>query len=465
MNSLSSLVGAQTFESTVLSRLFGALSDAAIAYAVLRNYEHLPFRLDARDIDIVVVPEDLSRAVNVVARVAQQFGFRFANYYDDERMRQVALFKRSEQGLFDLKIDFFTSSQVFGIQCMSAQEMLSGHRLHNGIPVVSGVVMVLDKLLFHLAVGKSVHPKYDVLFGEVAWNNRSELQAGLAGSVGGVAADDMMSAIMTDRASSIPVLPVSRRVQMLSRMWRRRKKGASLLMARFVAERVRNRWRPHGLLVSVSGPDGSGKTTVIDLVLAQLRKCYGADSVEYHHFRPTFLPRIAEVAKATGAVKAVDTDYGSPHRAQPSGILGSITRLSYYALDYALGYFRAVRPSLTNRKIVVFDRYYYDMICDPRRSRVRLPSWYLRMVGRLLPLPRFAFFIRVIPEIAYARKQELTRERIMELNDAYGNLVRRGWMIEIDNNGPAERAAAEIVDHIVEHYDAAARRQLKVAAR
>lgn len=465
MNSLSPPVWAQTFESAVLSRLFSDLSDAAIAYAVLRNYEHLPTRLEARDIDIVVAPEDLSRAVDVVMRIAQQFGFRFANYYDDERMRQVALFKRNEQESFDLKIDFFTNSQVFGIQYMSAREMLSDHHLHNGIPVVSDVVMVLDKLLFHLAVGKSLHSKYDALFGEVARNNRSVLRDRLAGLVGAATADDMVSAIIADRSSGIPVLPVSRRAGMFARMWRRRKKGASLLMARFVAERVRNRWRPHGLLVSVSGPDGSGKTTVIDLALAQLRQCYGADSVEYHHFRPTFLPRIAEVAKATGAVRAVDTDYGRPHRTEPSGFLGSMTRLSYYALDYALGYFRAVRPSLINRKIVVFDRYYYDMICDPRRSRVRLPGWYLRMVGHLLPLPRFAFFIRVLPEVAYARKQELTRERISGLNDAYGDLVRRGWMIEIDNNGPAERAAAEIVNHIVDHYDAAARRQLKVAAR
>lgn len=465
MNAMPPTALPDTFEHAVLSRLFNDLSFAGIGYAVLRNHDQLPFRLGARDIDLVVRPEHLPRAIRVVVRLARSFGFQSADRYADERMTQLAFVSRGEQGLFDLKIDFFTSSQVFGIELMSADEMLRDLRWHNGIPVVSEVILLLDKWLFHLAVGKPVHPKYDARFGRIARDHRPRLLAKLTPLLGRAEADRQVSALASDTASHMAGLPAGRRVRMLARMWRRQERSGLLLMARFLAERLRNRLSPHGLLVSVSGPDGSGKTTVIDLALARLRQIYGVDAVEYHHFRPSMLPRIAHMAKAAGAVGKVDADYSRPHRARPSGVFGSLVRLSYYGMDYVLGYLRVVRPALMDRKVILFDRYYYDMICDPGRSRIRLPRWCLRAMARLLPLPAVAFFIQVAPEVAHARKPELTREQIAALNLHYGDLVRRGWMVEIGNDGSAEQAAAAIVDHIVAHRGKAAWRALEAVSR
>lgn len=205
--------------------------------------------------------------------------------------------------------------------------------------------------------------------------------------------------------------------------------------------------RLHGVFLSVSGPDGSGKTTVIDMVITQLGAIYGDDAIHYAHFRPTILPRIAEVAKKTRAVKTVDENYSEPHRAKPSGLAGSVARLGYYWLDYFGGYFRKVRPALKRREVMLFDRYYYDMIADSFRSRISLPMPLLRFMGGILPLPEYAFFINVDPKEIYRRKQELTMERIVQLNERYGDLARCGWLIEINNNDAPEKAAAQIVDH------------------
>jgi thymidylate kinase len=465
MNVISPIHAPDMLEETVLTRLFGDLAKAGIAHAVLRNYEQLPYRLGARDIDIVVTPENLAAAIAVVVDLANSFGFQFANHYADERMTQLGLWKRREAEVFDLKIDFFTASQVYGIELLPAREMLRDLRWHNGIPVVSDVVLLLDKWLFHLAVAKPLNPKYDALFGRIAREHPRPLLASLTPLLGDEAARAQVAAMAAGQGSMLAPMPAGERIRLLTRMLGRTGGGRVALMARFVGERLRNRLRPHGTLISVSGPDGSGKTTVIDLVLAQLRQGYGSDSVEYHHFRPTVLPRIAEMAKVTGAVDSVDRDYARPHRAMPSGMTGSAVRLGYYALDYVLGYFLRLRPALTDRKMIVFDRYYYDMICDPGRSRIRLPGWALKLVGRLLPLPQFAFFIHVTPALAHARKQELTLEQITALNQRYGALAASGWMVEIGNDGPAANAASAIVDRIIAHHDALARRALGVAVR
>ncbi|WP_339760460.1 hypothetical protein [uncultured Hoeflea sp.] len=463
MNMMPPATARLKFEQEVLARLF--LDLGRIDYAVLRNHEQLPFRLGARDIDVVVRPADLRQAVGIVVRLARDFGLRLADHYADERMTQLAFMKREGQEIFDLKIDFFTSSQVFGIELMSAGEMLTGLRRQNGVAIVSDVVMLLDKWLFHLVVGRPLHPKYNARFGAIAHEHGRRLQASLSPLLGRAEADRQVAVIASGAASDLPCLPRGRRIRMLAGMARRRGVAGLPLMARFLAERLRNRISPHGFLVSVSGPDGSGKTTVIDLVLEQLRQIYGADSVEYHHFRPSVLPRIAEMAMATGAAGKIDDDYSRPHRARPSGPGGSLARLGYYGLDYVLGYVHVVRPALTDRKIVLFDRYYHDMICDPGRSRIRLPDRCLRAAGRLLPLPRLAFFIKVAAKAAHLRKQELSVDQIAALNRRYGDLVRRGWMIEIGNSEAPDRAAAAIVGHILELREAAAERALKVASR
>lgn len=453
-----------TLEHSVLARLFSDLSGGAIAYAVLRNHEHLPFSVGARDIDVVVRPDHLRKAIVIVVKLAKDFNLRFANHYADERMTQITLMRRLNEGMFDLKIDFFTSSQALGIELLSAGDMLTDLRFHNGIPVVSEMVLLLDKFLFHLVVGKPVHPKYDARFGRIVRGHQQGLERYLVSLLGRREAERLIRAMATDAASALEPLTPFKRLGLWLALSRRQRTGRLSLMARFLWQRIRNRVRPHGLLLSVSGPDGSGKTTVIDLALAELRQLYGENGVRYHHFRPTVLPRIAEMAKAGGALDKVDADYAQPHRAAPSGFAGSLVRLGYYAMDYLVGYVRLVHPALKDRRIVLFDRYYHDMICDPGRSRIRLPDWCLRAVGRVLSLPRFSFFIRVAPEVARRRKQELSVEQISDLNRRYGDLVRRGWMIQVENEGPPELAARAIVDRVVDHYGAAARRTLTEAS-
>lgn len=452
----------QKFETEVLAVFFARLEDSSLRYAVLRNYEHLPYSVGARDIDLVVMPEDLGVAMVLVSSIANEMNLSIANFYCDERLTQFMLYRRAENGeVLDLKIDFFTNSQVYGIEAFSAERMLRGLRRHNGVPVVHEKYVFLDKWLFHLFVGMPVHPKYDAEFADICLREKDGLLDELEHLLGKGRALELITGVASGTASKMPVLPLGVRVGLLARMLLSRGVRRIGHFARFLCYRLRDLADPKGIFVSVSGPDGSGKTTVIDAVIAELKTIYGSDSVIYRHFRPEALPRIADVAKAAHAIEKVDKDYSNPHRAKPSGKLGSLMRVGYYYLDYLVGYFRSVKPVLLKRQIMLFDRYYFDMICDPARSRISLPYGFLRLVGRLLPLPKYAFFIHVDPREVYRRKQELTLERIEELNSRYLGLVRCGMLREVSNNGPYHEAVVQIVDTIVKDRDARARRDLK----
>ena len=454
------------FEAEALARLFSDLGHRGVRYAVLRNYESLPKSIGARDIDILVLPENLGAACEAVCAVATGMDLRFANYYSDERLTQFALVLRADSGeLLDFKIDFFTNSQIYGIEAFSATQMFEGIRYHNGIPVVHERFVFLDKWLFHVLLGQPLHPKYDQEFAEICLREAVSLGMLLVPLMGETLAHDLITGVASGLASEMRPLPISQRRQLLAKMLIRNGSRGVGQTVRFFWHRLRNFIEPKGVFLSLSGPDGSGKTTVIDDVITQLETAYGRESVVYQHFRPAALPRIADVAKAARAIEAVDADYSNPHRAKPSGFVGSLARLTYYYFDYLIGYYCAVRPTLLKRQIALFDRYYHDLICDPGRSRIQLPFCVLNLVVPLLPLPRYTFFIHVDGDEIYRRKQELSLERIKELNGRYLRLVRSGALRRVSNERAPEHAAAEIVDMIIKDRDAKARHLLNAVLK
>ncbi|MCB1330458.1 MAG: hypothetical protein KDK28_13950 [Maritimibacter sp.] len=455
-----------SIETEALTGVFAGLAETAVRHAVLRNYETLPNSVGARDVDVLVHPDDLERATRVISGVAKRLDASFAKAYRDDMIVQIILARRLGSGkIFQLKIDLLHNRQIYGVEFLSAEQMLAETHLHNGIPVVADTIRFLDKWLFNRFVGQPTDKKYNDDFAAIARTNREALTDLLAPTIGRERAGSELEEIAWCRASEMAPMPRKTRIGLLAKNAMRRGPTGLARVVRFAYHRASNYLSPKGIFLSVSGPDGSGKTTVIDLVIADLEVIFGADAIVYRHFRPTVLPRIAEVAKSAGAVEKVDTDYDRPHRSRPSGTAGSLARIAYYSIDYIGGYVRSVLPELVHRRVVLFDRYYYDMIADPFRSRISLPLPLLRMIGRILPKPAHAFFIQVDPDEIFRRKQELTHARIVELNHRYEDLARRGWLILVNNDGAPETAAAAIVDHIIAAQDSRAQRLLPGAPR
>ena len=456
-------VDPRMLEESILRDLFRGLHEANVNFAVLRNHETLPRSVGARDLDLVVEPRALRAAVSVVKAIADAENMRFANFFKDERLTQFTLYKRlGSSALFEIKIDFFTSSQVYGIEVLSASEMLEETWDHKGIPVVSDTIKLLDKWIFHLLVGKPLHPKYAENFGSIAAEKprKSAIFSKLQLLFGRSVAEDLIAGLVSGQADVLVPLKRRVRVRALMRLWFAQGLSALGRTFEFVVFRVRDRIQPAGTFLSISGPDGCGKTTVIDILKAQLESVFGERSVHYRHFRPATLPRIASIAKSAKAIDDIDEDYQNPHRAKPSGLFGSLARAAYYWFDYQLGYFSETLGRLMRREVVMFDRYIFDMVADPGRSRIALPDRVLRNLARLTIRPRFAFYIRVPAKVVRERKQELPLETIQDLNLRYQDLANRDLLAAVDNLVDAETAAATILDTIVAERDQDARRKI-----
>jgi thymidylate kinase len=157
------------------------------------------------------------------------------------------------------------------------------------------------------------------------------------------------------------------------------------------------------------GTDGSGKSTVIDAIIPILKEKYAAD-IHYEHLRPNYISSLGvAMGKRTKKEEAKITKVENPHAEKPSGFFGSLFRLSYYMIDYTLGYYKKIYKS---EGIWIFDRYFYDFIIDPHRGKINLPQWLIKLFGCLVPSPDLTVCLGTDAEKIHQRKPELPLDEV-----------------------------------------------------
>ncbi len=182
-----------------------------------------------------------------------------------------------------------------------------------------------------------------------------------------------------------------------------------ILIFREWRRRVRRIVNPTGLLVIFLGPDGVGKSSVIDEMISMTKPAFrGSKKI---HLRP----RLFQKNMQGGSVDNV----ADPHGQQCRGNAASIAKVFYFLCDYILGYMYQVAPLLVRSKLVIFDRYYYDLLIDPARYRYGAPMWLARLAKYFIPKPDIVVVLDAPTDIVQLRKREVTWEETNRQRIAY----------------------------------------------
>ena len=207
-------------------------------------------------------------------------------------------------------------------------------------------------------------------------------------------------------------------------------------------------------MIAVEAPDGTGKTTFIDGLTVTLAELFNTDIEKMHvyHFRPTVLPNLGAVGEKAGVMEQ-DKDFTNPHRNKPANPISSFVRMVYYWIDYLIGGFVCIRKDVQFDKFTIFDRYIYDFIVDPVRSRIGLPRWIRVLFSKLVYKPKFVFVMMADTDVIYKRKQELTREEITRQLGEFKRLADSGKrFVELDANQTPDAIIKEATKVIIEQY-------------
>lgn len=207
--------------------------------------------------------------------------------------------------------------------------------------------------------------------------------------------------------------------------------------------------RPPGLMVAFLGTDGSGKSTIMAEIERDLGPAFWGG--KQYHKRPLSSPfrwtkryrirppRVEKPEKATASGF-------NPHALPSRGAAYSLAKLVFWWIDFTvLGYLVEIFPRLTRLSLLLFDRYFQDLLVDPRRYHYGGSMGLARLVGRLVPQPHLIFLLDAPPEVLRARKQELPLTEVARQREAYGQLVRslpNGHVV--DTSGRLRDAVAEV---------------------
>jgi len=169
--------------------------------------------------------------------------------------------------------------------------------------------------------------------------------------------------------------------------------------------KLRARLARRGAFLVFLGPDGVGKTTMLRGVSSELAPLFPVQTI--YRWRPAVFARAPRPARL-------------PHSKPLRGTRGSILYLLFAWLDFMAGYVLTTRWVLAQGGLVIFDRYYHDLLVDPVRYRYAGPMWLIRALSRLVPPRRIFFLILDADEhTILSRKQQLPVDEIRRQRALY----------------------------------------------
>lgn len=430
-----------------LKIIFDTFNEVGLDYCVQNGYEHMPesFPSDVdlfyrnaseQSLDAIVCRAAENAHLQVIQKVAM--GYHHFVYW---------LTPPLPEPRFQLELDFQSELSLKAMPHYYYPNLfLDRKRCYHGFYVPSPADEIIYTIL-RRTVKQSFTDKHLMILRKAFFSDPIAIESSLRAEVPDHLVDHIIALISSNRVDSFKIhYPVffryvcaqSRKNNTLSKCFSQWWYNFSrMLPLRFLY--------PAGMDIALLSPDGGGKSTILEAL-----KNYGVTSfsgVERKYVRPGLFQNIGQYKPHA---KPEITDNPDPHGRKPDGLLKSWVRFLIYLIDFTLGYYLKVVPLKWQRKLIVFDRYYYDYYVDMYRYHYSLPTWVPRLFSFLIPRPTITFVLYASPEIIYHRKRELSLDETKRQCEAFKGVAEKiKGAVLIDVNRPIEDIVNEIVARIV----------------
>ena len=389
--------------------IFSDFDDFSVGYCLLRNFE---FLFDStypwEGLDMAVCEEDFKRVQEILLRN----GFT-------ERKQQFSLRHRAYFKLIDdIKVSF--DIQVGGVYWNDMKymdESIIANRVRKDFFNVPNANDTFVMLLVHSILGKRYFkPKYQHILSQL-------LEQGAVNEL-----------FVLQQLSFIFTKSTAKKLLELVKVKQFRRIPISYLLSLFILKNPKNsitlarltfrwiRWkrplRPYPL-ISIVGPDGAGKSTLVKSLHGYLQENKRNPVMVYlGRGRDHILPFMAIGRKYKSAEKKRDageftnefTNHNASRHVPFTRSLLYTASSFLFVSDLLLRYWLTVFPLRMRKKIVITDRYCTDIILMKN-----VPFWWKKLLYSLFPKPTISILLYNTPEILHQRRpaetiQELQRQ-------------------------------------------------------
>ena len=362
-----------------------------IRYCVLRNYE---FLFDAaflpESLDTVIAERDMQKAHQILLSLGfqkrrQQFSLQHQAYFTFVDLKPVT---------FDIQV-----GGVYWNDMLYLDETILTNRIKKGFFYVPSDRDTFVMLVAHSILGKRYFkPKYQQILNSIAVNEHLVHQE-LSLIFNATIASSLMGKIKAKKFPEINthLLLIYFLFKKPVRLW-----TLTLLFLRWV------RWKKffHSYpLISIIGPDGAGKSTLVQKLEQHLQQYKRKVQVVYiGRGRGQVLP-FRRLGNAYKHQEKKQDSQRSPVFWKRKILYTAAVPL--FALDLWLRYWFKIMPLRKRRTIVITDRYCTDILLMEH-----VPLWFKKFLFRLFPRPTLTFYLYNSPEVLHERRPE---ESITEL--------------------------------------------------
>lgn len=201
-----------------------------------------------------------------------------------------------------------------------------------------------------------------------------------------------------------------------------------------------------GMSVAFIAPDGAGKSSVIEQIK---ETCSGSFyGVEKFYFRPRLFKNLGSYNKFNPSEEKKENN--TPHDIILNGRLKSLFRFIFYNLDFLLGTLLIINKHTIKKKLVIFDRYYYDYYADMKRYQYSISQKWVEIFQCMIPEPDIVFILDAPSLVIRNRKEELSLEEIDRQRDSFKKASKKiKNAVIVDTNREIEVVVKEITEIIL----------------
>lgn len=387
-----------------LKELFEELNKSDIRYAVLRGYETLPSEVN-HDIDLGVHPDDSMKMSEIIQDVSHKYKYETVYTSQRQGIEQLYLFGNTEC----IKIDIWTMFSYKGLEYLNIKTLLNDIRMHNNIKILAEESEVILSFLKEFLHCKWIRDdKVNLLNLKINkfknFNNTYEYIS-----------DQDLNLFKHYIVEQILSLN-SESKTFIKRLFIKNIKNKGFFstifsILRYLKSFTKDYLKTKSFFVVLIGPDGSGKTTIANSLIEEIKEKKSCFTKSYYlHGRFGILPDLSSIFGKKGRdVKEIRFGIEENKEIKPHSSLRITIYMVYYFFDFLLGQLKLNYLKYTNTCIVA-DRYFHDYFYQ--EHFVNYPKVFRFIYFKILPQPDLVLFLDANPEEIHKRKPELTVSRI-----------------------------------------------------
>lgn len=420
----------------ILINVLKVLEWKQVPYCLLHGYRSYPEHISS-DVDCLV-PAWAARGglPPLLHAYRGHVGAQVVQYLADESPMMVLSKKGSDGRANWLQLHVTSGFKFNHLTFYKAEEIFDARRRYNNF-WVPAIKHEFAFVLINRVIKGNFAEKHQRDLVELYNQDRAACHAEVSRFWGGHDAQDMVRCIEQQDWDCLRNLLPRLRAELLLRRFVRQPLSWAFSGVMQGLRRAYRFLRPsYGMHIVFLGPDGVGKSTVIDVVAKEIAPAFMG--MGYQTFAPSILPKKFQPEKKL------------PHELPPRGYFPSLLKAAWWLVCYTVGYLFTVQTVRGRAGIVLCHRYLLDAIVDPKRYRYSGPIWLLKAIRFVAPKPDLIFLMDAPTEVIQKRKQEVPLEETDRQRRDFRALVLNVPDAHIvDASQTLGKTVEDVNDHIV----------------